>query len=282
MKTPFLATLSALAFFCSAHALADTSSKFSNVDALLQQMTQSTVPYQSQVKAENLPVNSSVQTLGPEQDHSLQEVKSLGEPAVTYYPKTGPIAPVDPNKVNGGDLVVLNEQDPSIKNDDQLNIRFTEMPPNARFEFKKDVFIPAYKSGVILEKGTPTLNLEPESDLGDFFSQQTKSESTCALVSDRSYVLMRSGGEGKDATWLIVDKIEIKSFSNSSSGKKRSAAAIHFQTKGAKGADSSVNISLFCAIPNYVEDRVHEYRLRHLDAALGGLFNITLPRFIEL
>lgn len=251
MKMKHLAVAGLFALSTQSAFAQDDSKKFSGIDALLRSMTDKMV---------------------------LDQDKQVMPPTVVEVAKLEKKAEFKEGNVISNPLDVSEPK----KDKPHLAIRFSEMPPNARFEFTKDIFIPAYKAGVILEKGVPVLNIEPDTDLAKLFSQPLKSKDTCAILSDKSYVFMRGSSGETSPTWLTVSKIEIRKFSNNETKEMASAAYIQFEEKGAKATDASVNLSLICLLQPEFTNAIHDYRLSNLDEALGGLFTITLPRFIEL
>lgn len=255
----------------SLHANETSESKFNAVDDLLQAM-----------KANNPAlVEAPVK--------SVQSFPIMQPPLATNTTQPSQTAPgvvsvatMPESSAFNETIIAQAKHETKSKDKSHLSVRFTEMPPHAKFEFTRKVFIPAYKAGVILHAGNAALNIDDINDLPKILNASDDTKETCAILSDKSYVMMSAASDGKPATFLTVSRIEVKGITDTLTQKTRMAALVHFDGKKSAANDTSVNISLACLIPESFADNVYEYRLTHLDESLQGLFDISLPRFIEL
>jgi hypothetical protein len=172
-----------------------------------------------------------------------------------------------------------------------LNTRLTEIPPNSRFEFKDNLFIPAYKAGVLYRAGTLVNMIEQDANIYTVMSSLSSEQVNCALLSDKSYLLMRgiddnstTNPERKPPTHLDVKDISIMegSTSTDTSGVlSRLFYKVDFHPKAA-GGDDTVNITVVCSIPKHLTKEPRNYRLKDFNHGVGGLFNYVLPKYIEI
>lgn len=257
--------LALVGWVISSPVLAQEQPKFSTIDSLLRGMTDQLAK-------------------GVDEQKNVQKSPPLAlAPREQEVPKSTPVLPqgskVQSTSVDSSSSKLLAEDKPEQSGN--LNIRFTEMPPNSRFTFSRDVFIPAYKLGVVLRDGIPVLNIEPGVELIDVFRDPALDSRHCAILSDKSYVMARGGKPDRESTWLSVSNIDIVSLKVDEGGVKN-LARVTFAPKSGRDIDAAVAFSLVCVMDPSYNSSVHGYRLQDMNISLNGLFSIELPRFIEL
>lgn len=257
-----------------APVVAQDKPRFGTIDSLLRGMTDDLAKGASAPS----PVSPVIESKGEVSTNTTLAPMPLGNhPSPSAVHRDSPLSQssassVAPPAMFDKDALVTNSH---------LNIRFTEMPPNATFTFTRDVFIPAYKSGVILRDGLPVLNIEPGVELVDIFRDAVLDSRHCAILSDKSYVMARGKNQDREGTWLSVSNIDIFSL-KAEDGAGKNLARITFEPKSGRGVDSLVSFSLVCVMGEQYNTNFHGYRLQDMTDSLNGLFLINLPRFIEL
>jgi hypothetical protein len=171
--------------------------------------------------------------------------------------------------------------------DSQVSIADTivsELPPYTRFEFNSDVFIPAHKQGVLFINGNGGYGIESGVDPFDLLLKQPPSSSACALLSNKSYVMMRGVGSNnkssKPASFLDVDKVEFSELSGD--GVVALFVQVSFMSKEVKESAEGVLVSVVCRLSGKEMQQPKEYNLGSLNAGFGDIFSHQLPHFIEL
>lgn len=236
--------------------------QFEKADQLLQQI-QSLTPDNSIDKLDNSPtpkLKPAAQVAPPASgaehntnaDHSSQRVET-----------PVPVAPKD--------------------NSSTLDVRLSEVPPNARFEFAQSLRIPAYKQGILFVNQSPAFSINNDADPLAEISRKENDEHACSLLSNRSYIEMRGSNniEGKEPTFLSVKSVRF--MRHNIEGQSFNTAQVDFKDKEVRGMpESTIEISVICRIPSDIKNPAADYQLKHFSDALGGLFNYRLPRYIEI
>lgn len=180
------------------------------------------------------------------------------------------------------------KQDEPLKTveDNVLDTRVTEMPPGSRFTFKRNLFLPSNKSGFLFLDGEPKFAIDSGADINKILLMKDASSTPCALISNKSNIMMRGlVSDGKVRTHLDVDKMSFSTMSRPGY-QDRTYIKIMFSPKLPKGVvepeRNSVDIHLTCQLPQDFGTDYKKYRLRDIDTTLNGLFNFSLPRYIEI
>lgn len=108
----------------------------------------------------------------------------------------------------------------------------------------------------------------------------------CALISNKSNIMMRGvTSDGKVRTHLDVDKMSFSTMSRPGY-EDRTYIKVLFSPKLPKGVvnpdENSVEINLTCQLPQGLGSDYKNYRLRDINSTLNGLFDFSLPRYIEI
>lgn len=163
--------------------------------------------------------------------------------------------------------------------------RVSDLPPYSRFDFVRDLFIPANKSGVLFIDGKPSLGIESTADPVRVMMERPAAERVCALISDKNYVMMRgnpAASSGVDRSYLELAAVSFMEWSPAE-GSSGMFVSLRFAPKPAKGVDGKeVNISLQCRIPANDTTRMNETTLNQVNEGFGGLFSFQLPQIIEI
>lgn len=160
--------------------------------------------------------------------------------------------------------------------------RVSDLPPYSRFDFVRDLFIPANKSGIIFIDGKPSLGIESTADPVRVMMERPSTERVCALISDKNYVMMRGSATGTERSFLELAAVSFMEWSPAE-GAPGMFVNLRFAPKPAKGVDGKdVNISLQCRIPASNMARMSETTLNQVNEGFGGLFSFQLPQIIEI
>jgi hypothetical protein len=177
-------------------------------------------------------------------------------------------------------------QSPSISESQVAiaDIIVSELPPYTQFEFNSDVFIPAHKQGVLFINGNGGYGIESGVDPFNLLLKQSPSNSACALLSNKSYVMMRGVGgnnkSSKPASFLDVNQVEFSELSDD--GVVAIFVQVNFMSKEVKESAEGVLVSVVCRLSKKEMQQPKEYNLGSLNAGFGGIFSYQLPHFIEL
>jgi hypothetical protein len=163
--------------------------------------------------------------------------------------------------------------------------RVSDLPPYSRFDFVRDLFIPANKSGILFIDGKPSLGIESTADPVRVMMERPSTERVCALISDKNYVMMRgapTANTGVERSYLELAAVSFMEWSPAE-GSPGMFVNLRFAPKPAKGVDGKdVNISLQCRIPAGNTARMNETTLNQVNEGFGGLFSFQLPQIIEI
>lgn len=277
LKKTFFAALCIAGTLSSASAQ-NESEQFKDVDLLLESIKKSAESIRGLPGDLNAGSTSTKTQNKPVVSVSTADIKAkFNETTIKSEDKGNP-ADVGEQSIDLKDSDANHANAMTNNENKDLNVRFTEMPPYTTFTFNRKVFIPAYKDGVVLQKGEATYNLDDREQLGGILASLESTEGACAILSNKSYVMMTPKSSSSQGTSLTVNRVEIKSINEG----KEYLSLIHFDDKSDKQGKNKVSISLACVIPANVKNNLYEYRLKHLDASLNGLFTIDMPNFIEL
>lgn len=177
--------------------------------------------------------------------------------------------------------IVINPIENSV-----LDTRVTEIPPGARFTFKRNLFLPSNKSGFLFLGGEPKFAIDSGADINKILLMRDEKSTPCALISNKSNIMMRGvDSDGKVRTNLDVLKMSFSTMSRPGYGE-RTYIKVLFSPKLPKGVanprDNSVEIHLTCQLPKELGADYKNYRLRDINSTLNGLFDFSLPRYIEI
>lgn len=222
-------------------------------------------------------------------DAMLEKLESLGSqqaPVVelNYQNESELVDDVDklvnPTSSNDDPIeaAIMNAQRPAGQTQGSrvLSTRVTELPPNTRFTFQKNLFIPAYKSGVMFVDGAPQYSIDGEVDVLDAFELIDGNSRACALVSNKSYLKINGGVQG--GTYLEVSNISFKEVPWRDSSI--TVSRIKFKPKQARTTDDSVDIEIICRTQG--GNIIRDYSLQDIDRGFGGIFGYQLPQYIEI
>ncbi|MBD78039.1 MAG: hypothetical protein CL840_03710 [Crocinitomicaceae bacterium] len=167
-----------------------------------------------------------------------------------------------------------------------LDTRVTEIPPGARFMFKRNLFLPSNKAGFLFLGGEPKFAIDSGADVNKILLMQNASSTPCTLISNKSNIMMRGLiADGKSRTHLDVDKISFSTMARPDF-PERTYIKVSFEPKTPKGVvnpeQNSVQIALTCQLPKELGADYKKYRLRDINSTLSGLFDFSLPRYIEI
>jgi hypothetical protein len=182
---------------------------------------------------------------------------------------------------------IKKEAIPIPVKDPVYDTRFMDVTTYTRFIFKRDIVIPANKSGVLFSSGKAIYTAEDGISVPSILSSQIDDD-TCFLESDKSHLIMKGKQESvEDFTYLDVKSVSLIQL-NTKVGDRKMASEIIFSPKGAKNdtsnasIDSQVNITLWCTLPVELYQSPSKYTLGHINSIVGDLFEIKLPNFIEI
>lgn len=246
--------------------------------------------------------DSSVSEKFVDIDVMIQNLKTVSgqDGTVSKQPEVSPLvsAPVvviekekEPPKVSQA-LVpeeVKNPEPPKDMVDDVekpssvLLTRLSELPPESRFEFVENKFLPANKAGILFTNGKESHRIEATSDPIDVLISRSDEERPCVLSSDHSYIMFRGtkDGSGRAPTYLDVDGVQFKK--GTINGATRVLAVINFKPKTVSvQGGTSIALSAACIVPEEMHSKIKEYSLGDLSEGFGGLFNFRLPQYIEI
>jgi len=170
--------------------------------------------------------------------------------------------------------------------DSVLDTRVTEIPPGARLTFKRNLFLPSNKSGFLFLGGEPKFAIDSGADVNKILLMRDAESTPCALISNKSNIMMRGvASDGKVRTHLDVGKMSFSTMSRPGH-EDRTYIKVIFSPKLPKGVvnpnDNSVEMHLTCQLPQELGSDYKNYRLRDINSTLNGLFDFSLPRYIEI
>lgn len=170
--------------------------------------------------------------------------------------------------------------------DKVLDTRVTEIPPGARFTFKRNLFLPSNKAGFLFLGGEPKFAIDTGADVNKILLMRDASQTPCTLISNKSNIMMRGLlADGKSRTHLDVDKISFSTMARPGF-PERTYIKVAFEPKAPKGVSNpeqnAVQISMTCQLPTELGSDYKQYRLRDINSTLNGLFDFSLPRYIEI
>lgn len=264
-KISILTALVTLSISFSSHS----ETKFDSVDNMIKRLESTSQLKKIPTKVETPDTRNYVVS-----DPQVVDVGKLPKPASFHDKKivktTAQITPALPKEVEKGH----GQQ------------RLSELPPHTRFEFNRNVFIPAYKSGVLFVSGHEK-GIERDVDVERLFlNMPNESNGACALLSNKSYVMMRGVDSSLNSkpTYLEVAHVQFLEGINSAN-ETVLLSKIEFSTKSAKNSDienGGVSISLTCLLPNDAVLKPADYTLDNLNKSMDNLFSFQLPKFIEI
>jgi hypothetical protein len=198
--------------------------------------------------------------------------------------KTAVIKPkLTPDPIKPTQLVVAEPTDDSKQNQlkkSEESPSIMTLPPYTRFELVTDVIIPAYHMGVMYTDGALAYNVKEDASAIDILHDSV-SDNSCILKSSKNYVVMRGAGFDREPTYLDVQAISIIEQTNDVDTALFSQ--ITFFPKSAKsGLEESIEISLICRIPTELATNPTNYKVKNLKFSVGDLFEVSLPKFIEI
>lgn len=268
------------AFSMSFNAHSQEGNDFSDVDEMIKR----------------LEASSQVKNIAP-----TKRVKKQAEASVKNYVEANPDV-VDVSKLRKPDsfresevvrptAVITATEKPYIPEKktppepSNIKHKLSELPPYTQFEFSRNVFVPAYKQGVVFFEGKE-LGLDSSSDaMKVLFEHRNSKDGACALLSDKSYVMMRGASDVKgNPTYLEVNKVRFREVVNATSNDSSVFAEVDFMPKGAKnsGSGNEVSLSLMCVMSKEEALKPEDYTLDNLNKSMDNLFNFQLPQFIEI
>lgn len=192
----------------------------------------------------------------------------------------------EPKVAKAVDKAADEDEPLKVVEDNVLDTRVTEIPPGARFTFKRNLFLPSNKSGFLFLDGKPKFAIDSGADINKILLMRDATSTPCALISNKSNIMMRGMvSDGKVRTHLDVDKMSFSTMSRPG-GQDRTYIKVMFSPKLPKGVvepeRNSVDIHLTCQLPQDFGTDYKKYRLRDIDNTLNGLFGFSLPRYIEI
>lgn len=153
---------------------------------------------------------------------------------------------------------------------DNSKIPLTAVPPSSRFDFKRDTFISAYKTGLFFSGAEP-LAVDSGTDIVELVATSPM-QKACVLSSTKSNLSMRgsvSGGE----SFFEVKSISVIKYSDSKT--EQLVISIDFLPKKAKTASEiEVGFSLKCKGGNLL--------LEDITSVTKDLFKFTVAQMIEI
>lgn len=167
---------------------------------------------------------------------------------------------------------------------EHLTTSILDIPPYSRFEFNRDVIIPAYRSGVLFEDGELKFNVEEGAVIEMVVAQRQLSN--CVLSSNKNYLIMRSASISKPNPSFVdtknVELLEVKI----KSGGSRYVFKMNFFEKTPKGSkdtvEKEVDISLTCSFDMREEQKINDITVNDINKITGDLFTVDLPEYIEI
>jgi hypothetical protein len=256
----FLLSLSLPLMFTQVSA--QEQNPFDKVDSAIQALEN------LQVNGDNLKV-IDVQKSPPSRNVEDSAVKNIAKPF--ELPNNKRLNTVDPETVNPAIAAPPKED----------SAKLSEVPPNTRFYFKENLFIPAYKQGVLFVNSEPTYGVESNADVMELLLERPASEGACAIVSSKSNVMMK-GSPSNSATYLDISSIEFFT-GPGKSGDDEYVVRVSYFEKPAKAVEgASVNVSVLCRIPSDLKSNLKSYTLGHMNKQMGGVFSFKMPSYIEI
>lgn len=174
---------------------------------------------------------------------------------------------------------------------DVLSVPFVEIPAGSIMEFSDDIAIPASKDGVLFSNGVMTSAIEQRQPNGilQLMADRAVAASApqiedCALMSDRSNLLMKGASKHPVKTFLEIDRLElVRQMPSEKSDESPVIAKVMFKTKQSKNAnDAAVNIVLLCTLPKEYWGEPKRYSVRDLSTSVGHIFLFKLARVAEI
>lgn len=275
LNAPLMLAVTSALFTVNAHSQADT--QFSDVDQMIKRLESSSKVKNIAKSTKQEPVSQVKNYV--EADPEVVDVSKLPKPQSFNESKRLVTTAI----ISSQEQTDIEE--PVTLTDPNLKHKLSELPPYTRFEFNRNVFVPAYKQGVIFFDGAErSLGAEVDAKSSIFNYSKTQ-KGACALLSSKSYVMMRgaNSGEGRP-TYLEVSKVRFGQVKDNDIGSSAIFAEIDFSSKGAKNSASGaeVSITLSCVLPNSGNIKPENYTLDNLNQSVDNLFSFQLPQFIEI
>ncbi|APD91910.1 hypothetical protein BM525_18690 (plasmid) [Alteromonas mediterranea] len=158
------------------------------------------------------------------------------------------------------------------------SIALMDLPPASQFVFKQDVYLSANKKGKYFHGGS-VLDISASASETEIVELlHSKNNSACALISNKSNIMMRGNDTtGRAPTFLEVSKVKLSSYSQGSK-----IYTITFDSKRPKNVDanSSIDISIMCSVPQGVEPS--NVTLGDVNQSFGYMFDYTISNYIEI
>ncbi|OUV23041.1 MAG: hypothetical protein CBC55_03065 [Gammaproteobacteria bacterium TMED95] len=168
--------------------------------------------------------------------------------------------------------------EPIANNNPNHSIALMDLPPASQFIFTQDVYLSANKKGKYFHGGS-VLDISASASEAEIVELlHSKKDSACALISNKSNIMMRGDDtSGRAPTFLEVSKVKLSSYSQGSK-----IYTITFDSKRPKNVDanSSIDISIMCSVPQGVEPS--NVTLGDVNQSFGYMFDYTISNYIEI
>ena len=168
--------------------------------------------------------------------------------------------------------------EPIADNNPNHSIALMDLPPASQFIFTQDVYLSANKKGKYFHGGS-VLDISASASEAEIVELlHSKNDSACALISNKSNIMMRGDDtSGRAPTFLEVSKVKLSSYSQGSK-----IYTITFDSKRPKNVDanSSIDISIMCSVPQGVEPS--NVTLGDVNQSFGYMFDYTISNYIEI